>query len=271
MGDKIDDKYFERKDYYLNLLGLRNIFNNMNLEKYLDEDVSKAIISFKVFTSRTDGMKNKDIHPYVPERGFKFKYNELNIEDEFIEKRNNLLSKLNKNIMDYINKNSITTTVPHPYIYSVDFNIKEWCSEFCKLDEDELESMEAYIHKLFSESQDDIDELHLLMRKITKLYSYYRKKVEWNIKKIKNTYGKRLEYEFHKENQYIDELSSIKDLVQQMYDTMCSNNQYDEDEDLLNDITELKQNINSLYERLDSLEDNLIDEIDIANDNLLDK
>lgn len=194
-----------------------------------------------------------------------------NTEDEFIEKRNNLLSKLNKNIMDYINKNSITTTVPHPYIYSVDFNIKEWCSEFCKLDEDELESMEAYIHKLFSESQDDIDELHLLMRKITKLYSYYRKKVEWNIKKIKNTYGKRLEYEFHKENQYIDELSSIKDLVQQMYDTMCSNNQYDEDEDLLNDITELKQNINSLYERLDSLEDNLIDEIDIANDNLLDK
>lgn len=268
MEDKIDDKFYERKDYYLVLLRLKDIFNSMSLDKCLEKDVIRAIISFKVFTNRADGMKDKGIQPYIPEKGFKFKYNELNIEDKFIRKRNNLLDRLNNNVMDYINKNSIATTVPYPHIDNLDFNIKEWCSKYCKLGDDKLKNMETYVYGLFSEFQDDMDELHLLMQKITKLYCFYRKKVALNIKRIENTYGKRLEYEFYKENQYVYEISSIRDIVQQIHDTMCSN---DENEELSNDITELREDISSLYERIESLEDNLINEIDMAKDELLDK
>lgn len=58
MENKIDEKFYERKDYYLVLLRLKAMFNTMNLENYSDEDVFSAIISFKTFTGRSDGMKD---------------------------------------------------------------------------------------------------------------------------------------------------------------------------------------------------------------------
>lgn len=263
MGNKINESFYDRKDYYLVLSKLNSIFNILNLEDYSDKDVFMAIVHFKTFTSRTDGMK--DIPPFVPEEGFRFKYKELDIEDEFIEKRNKLLGKLKENIMDYIDKNLIIKTVPYPNIDSIYFDVRGWCTKNCKIDKNELENIETYIYGLFSESRNEMDELELLMQKITKLYRSYRDKIIWNMKIIENTYGKRLEYEFYKEDQFLNEIRPIRMLVEQVKNSMCT---YDE---LSNDISEFKEDISSLYERIELLEANLTEEIGIAKIELFEK
>ncbi|MGK0467249.1 hypothetical protein [Clostridium sp.] len=263
-GNKINKKFYDRKDYYLILSRLKSVFKTMNLENYSDEDVFRAIISFKTFTSRTNGMK--DVQAYVPEQGFKFKHKELNLEDDFIERRNTLLEKLRINIIDYIDKKSINKKYTYPQINNIYFEAREWCSEYCNLNRDELENMETYIYDLFSELQNEMDELECLMGKITKLYSSYREKVEWNMKTIECIYGKRLEYEFYKEDKYINEIRALRDIVENVNNNMCSNNEYEE---LSSNISELRQDIISLYEKIEYVEDNLTIEIDTAKNELL--
>ena len=62
MKNKIDEKFHERKDYYLNLKDLKEIFNLINYEDCSEEDVYKLIIDFKVFTRPTDNNRK----PYIP-------------------------------------------------------------------------------------------------------------------------------------------------------------------------------------------------------------
>ncbi|MBU3159511.1 hypothetical protein KPL37_07045 [Clostridium frigoris] len=264
MGNEIQEKFYDKKDCYLVLSRLKAIFKNMNLENYSEEDVKMNIISFKVFTSRTDGMGK--VKPYVPEKGFKFKNRELDIEDEFTQKYSCLLNKLNSSIMNYISEKSITTKVNYPHINNILFVAKEWCCKYCELNKDEQENMEAYILQLYSELQNEINELELLMKKIIKLYRSYRKKIDLNIKAIERIYGKKLEYEFYKEDKYINQIREVRDIVEHINDKIPSNDEYDE---LSNNISEVRQDILSIYEKIESVEDNLTSEIDVAKNELL--
>lgn len=261
MKNKIDEKFYERKAYYLNLLKLKKLFNTMNFEGCSDEDIFNSIIWFKGFTSRPDDMKN--IQPYISQQGFKFNDKELTIEDEFIENRQKLIEKLNKEIMKYIKKNSISKKCPYPKVDKVYFSVEEWCVKYTNLTDKDLESMEDYIYKLFSKLQKELDEFEIIMQKVLKQYKSYKIKVEWNIKTIEDIYGPKLKYEFLQEDRFINEIRPIKQLIEDIQRKMCSN------DDLLDSISEVKDDILSVHEQIKLLENNL-EEIHTIKDEIID-
>jgi len=109
---KINDKFYDRKEYYLSLIKLNSVFKTFDLENYSDDNILQSIINFQGFTSRSSELKKYP--PYIPIKGFKFKDEELNVENEFIEKRRSLITTLHKNIMDYIDNNSIEKKMSLP-------------------------------------------------------------------------------------------------------------------------------------------------------------
>ena len=81
MSNKIDDKLQDRIEIYLNLQRVYSFFE-ANIEKDLNYEATKrAIISFQVFTSRTENMKKEEIAPYIKQHGIKFDAKELEIEN----------------------------------------------------------------------------------------------------------------------------------------------------------------------------------------------
>lgn len=261
----IDEKFYDRTDYYFNLKRLKDVFNTMIFESYSDEDVFEAIITFKVFTGRTDSIEEKPV--YVSELGLKYNYSDIDIENDFIKKRNSIINKLNISILDYINKNSIDKKCPYPRINNVQFNTNEWCNKHCNLNNEELKSMEKYINDLLSTLRNEMADLGLLMKSIMQKYRLYKKEAEWNIKKIESIYGTRLKYEIYKEDQYFNEIKSIKVLLEQVNNNMCSYNNYEE---LLNNINDCNREICLLHEEIHILENNLSKEIDEVRIDLLD-
>ncbi len=262
MKNKIDEKFYERRNYYLNLLKIKDLFNTINFENYSDEEVFEAIIWFKGFTSRADGMQN--VQPYILQQGFKFDDEELTIEDEFIVSRQKLIEKLNNGIMQYIDKNSISKKCPYPKLDKVYFSVEEWCIKYTNLNGRGLKNMEDHIYRLFLESQKELDEFEIIMQKVLETYKSYKKKVEWNTKTIENTYGPKLKYEFLQEDRLVNEIKSIRILIEGIQMNMCSNG------DLSEFISEVKGDIQSVYERVLLFENNLGDEIHIIKDEIID-
>lgn len=255
MKNKIDEKFYERKNYYLNLLKLKDVFNNMKFENYSEKDILESIIWFKGFTGRTDNFKS--VQPYILQQGFKFSNKELNIEDEFLRSRSILIEELNKRIIDYIDKNTLNKRYPYPTIEAVYFSVEEWCGKYINLTDKELKSMEDYIYKAFVELEKEMDRLEIIMEKLSKKYKKYKLQVEWNIKTIENTYGQKLKYEFLQEDKFINEIRSNRELIEEMSRNMCT-------EDNLVDLTsEINDNIFSIYNKLEILENNL-EEINIV-------
>jgi len=253
MKNKINEKFYERKDYYLNLLKLKHLFNTMNFENYSDKDIFDSIMLFKWFTGRTGNLKN--VQPYILQQGFKFNDTELAIEDIFIENRQKLIGTLNNEIIQYIDENSISKKCPYPNVDKVYFNAKEWCIEYTNLTDKDLDSMVNYIYKLFSKLQKELNEFEIIMQRIIKQYKSYKIKVEWNIKTIEDIYGPKLKYEFLQEDRIINEIRPIRQLIEEIQMNMCSN------ENLSDSISEVKEDIQSVYEKIILLENNFEDTI----------
>lgn len=249
MKNKIDEKFYERKKYYLNLLKLKDVFNNMKFENYSEKDILEAIICFKGFTGRTDNFKN--VQPYISQQGFKFSNKELNIEDEFLRSRSILIDELNKRIINYIDKNSLSKKYPYTRIEQVYFSVEEWCNKYITSNDKELKDMENYIYKVFLELQKEMDRLQIIMKKVSKKYKTYKLQVEWNIKTIENIYGAKLKYEFSQEDRFINEIRINRELIEEMSRSMCT-------EDNLLDVTsEINDSMLSIYNKLETLENNL--------------
>lgn len=189
----------------------------------------------------------------------------MNVENEFIEKRRSLITTLHKNIMDYIDNNSIEKKCLYPHIDNVLFDVKGWCIEYLNINDDELKNIEDYIYNLYSEFNTEIEELDLLIRKIIKLYSSYREKIEWNMKLINVLYGKRLNCEIDKEDQFIYEIRLIRELAEDIKNNMCI------DTDISDEINDLKEDISSLYETIEGFKVDLSDEIETAKIELLER
>ena len=154
---------------------------------------------------------------------------------------------------------------PYPHIDNVLFDVKGWCIEYLNINDDELKNIEDYIYNLYSEFNTEIEELDLLIRKIIKLYSSYREKIEWNMKLINVLYGKRLNDEINKEDQFIYEIRLIRELAEDIKNNMCT------DTNLSEEINDLKEDIRSLYETIEGFKIDLSDEIETAKIELLER
>lgn len=253
MQDKIEEKFFERKNYYLNLLNLKDLFNTIDFENCSDKDIYSFIIAFKTFTGRTNSLKNT--HPYISEQGFRFNNKELILEDDFISMRKMLIEKLNIEISKYIDENSIDIKCPYPNINDLCFNVEEWCTEYTYLIGNELKNMQDYIYKLFSDFQKEQDNLEIATQKILNKYKCYKLHINWNIKKIECTYGQKIKFEFLQQEQFVYEIRHIRQMLEDIQSNMCHNTY------LSDTIIEVKYDIQSIHNKIVSLENILNEEI----------
>lgn len=196
MSNKIEDKLQDRIEIYLNLQRVHGFFKATLEEKTLNYDTTEqAIISFQVFTSRTEVMEKEGIAPYIKQRGIKFNAKELEIENIFREQYSKLSKSINEIIESYIRDNSISITCRYVNIYNIfNFNPDLWCKEYLCNYETDGKNMVDYIYDKINGLSDEYARLEILNLKVSKLYFGYFHRARQNIKQIEKMYGRKLQY-----------------------------------------------------------------------------
>lgn len=263
MENKVNGKFYVRKEYYLNLLKVRGLLKSIQLTNYSDTEALNLILFFNVVRSRECDRK------FIEEKGFKFSHKELEVEDIFIKKRDNLLIEFKTSIMDYASNNSIYQKHLNLNIDSVFIDVETWCEEHYNLQGNEIEEMKNFIYGLYDKYETELSEIKLLIAKIIKLYNSCKEKVDDNINLIERIYGERLENEIYKEEKLERELVLIKNNMEEIKDNILNNM-----EEIKCDIQlyinqneeSINSNINSLYDELDSIKYNVVTEPNFMND-----
>lgn len=196
MSNRIADKLQDRIEIYLNLQRVHGFFQSILEEKVLDYDATKsAIISFRVFTSRTEGMQKEEITPYIKQLGIKFDAKELEIENIFLEQYSNLSKLITDIVESYIRDNDITITCRYVNIHDIfNFNPDLWCKEYLSNYETDVKKMVNYIYDEINDLSCDYSNLERLSTKIHKLYFGYFNKAKQNIKHIEKMYGRKFQH-----------------------------------------------------------------------------
>lgn len=261
MDNIINNRYFIRKKTYLNLKKLKSVLKSINLSSQDDNKLLLLVISFKTFTSRGKGMSNAP--PYIKEDGFKFNFKKLVIEDKFITQRNNLTTKLNKELSTYIEEMSIEQKYPYINIISVFFDQTEWYKKYDYLSETDLINIQNFISNLYIKYKNEINELKKTMNRVVHLYSKCYKKANDNIKRIEDTYGNKLHNELSKEDDYNYDINHITTLIDNLSKTVYTY------EDAQEHIDDINNSFISIAQKLNDIEANLTDEINSINDSYL--
>lgn len=264
MDKKISDKFYDRKDFYLNLKRLEEVFKSNSLEEYSDKSVFSSIMSFQAFTARASGLLG--MKPYVSEKGFIFQYDDLKIEDEFIKARSDLINKLQNEIQSYIYKNDIKIQFSYVGILDIyEFDVDKWCDENILGDEEQIEGVKTHIYNYLEILRPELDNVEILMKNINDLYSNYLSETIGNLKMIEKVYGKRLLYEIDKENRYIETIYSLQETVVNANRTMCSKEEYKK---LADDIRECRYDIKALGEQIKIVEENIVSTVEVCTDEI---
>lgn len=254
MENKISERFYIIKEYYLNLLKVKGLLKGITSKGYSDTEMLTSILGFQIMGCRKCGGK------YIEEKGFNFNYKELEIEDKFIKKRDDLLSKFKTRIIEYAKENSLSQKYLNINIDSIFINVEYWCEEHYNLQDNEIEKMKDFIYGLYEEYETELSEIKLLIIKITQLYNSYKEKVDYNINLIKRVYGERLENEIYKEEKMEQELMLIKNTMEEIKNDI-KNNIEEINEDIITSINQneqsINENINSLYNKLDSIKCNI--------------
>lgn len=263
MENKISEKFYIIKEYYVNLLKVKGLLKGITSKSYSDTETLSSIISFKIFGGREFDSR------YIEEKGFKFNYKELEIEDIFIKKREDLLSKFETSIIEYAKENSLSQKYLSINIDSIFIDVETWCEEHYNLKDNEIEKMKNFIYGIYDEYETELSEIKLLIDEITKLYNSYKEKVNDNINLIKRVYGERLENEIYKEEKLELELALVKNTMKEIKDDILNTiEEIKDDIRVCIDQNEesIKSNINLLYDKLDSIEYSFSTEPNFMND-----
>lgn len=218
MNTKIADRLNDRIEIYLNLQRVNSFFQSILKEKTLDYEATKrAIISFQVFTSRAEDMKEEEIAPYIKQRGIKFDAKELEIENIFLELYSTLSKSITDIITDYIRDNNIQITCRYVNIGDIfDFNPDLWCKEYLSNYETDGSKMAGYLYDNISDLNDQYSKLEMLGIKIFKIYSNYFNKAEMNMKQIEKMYGRQLQYIIHQQREIQNNFDYLYRLLEEM-------------------------------------------------------
>ncbi len=259
MSNKIEDKLQDRIEIYLNLQRVHGFFKATLKEKTLDYDATeRAIISFQVFTSRTENMEKEEIAPYIKQRGIKFDAKELEIENIFLE----LYSKLSKSITEiiesYIRDNSIPINCRYVNVHDIfNFNPDLWCKEYLSNYETDGKNMANYIYDKINGLNDEYSKLEMLSIKVSKLYFGYFHRAKQNIKQIEKMYGRKLQYIISQQREIQGNFDYLYQLLKEMENRMEL--QIDEHDSKIENYVEclerISESIDSLCSGVDEIKD----------------
>ena len=259
MSNEIADKLQDRIEIYLNLQRVYSFFK-VNLEKNaLDYEATKrAIISFQIFTSRAENMKEEEIVPYIKQRGIKFDAKELEIENAFLELYSSLSKALSDIIENYIKDNNIEITCRYVTIYDIfNFNPDSWCREHLSKYEADGQQMVNYIYERINDLKDEYLRLEMLNIKVYKLYSRYFNRAKQNIKQIEKMYGRKLQYEISQQREIQGNFDYLFQLLKKMENSIALQiNEHDEkNENYVECLEKISESIDSLYSSVDDIKD----------------
>lgn len=258
MSNKIDDKLQDRIEIYLNLQRVYSFFE-ANIEKDLNYEATKrAIISFQVFTSRTENMKKEEIAPYIKQHGIKFDAKELEIENIFLELYSTLSKSITNIIEGYIRDNNISINCRFVNIHDIfNFNPDLWCKEYLSNYETDGIKMANHIYDKISDLKGEYSRLEKLNMKVSKLYSSYFYRAKQNIKQIEKMYGRKLQYIISQQRELQGNFDYLFQLLKRMEDRIALQiEEHDAKiENYVGCLEKINESIDSLNSDVDEIKD----------------
>lgn len=295
MDKKISDKIYERKNYYFTLLKLKAIFNEDTIDFSTNDSALRVIIAFQVLSGRSEESskqvkkdavlrtvsldslmnqaiqthsetltENKNKH-FISENGFVFTKKIKTLEENYLDCCSKIQSKVSNLINEYIEENKVQLKI-HGFnemslLYT---NYEDWCDEnIIDTDENKKEELKKHIYEIIESVRTELDKLELKRKKVSDYYKECGSKVDYNINRMKSTYGNRLQYLINTNNDVMSELININERLDNIEKTQVSYEQVNDIEDSLRDCS---LSIEELHSRLLDTEENIINAIDVLQD-----
>lgn len=291
MSNNISNKLYERKNEYIMLKRLNEIFSTSCMESLNSyKDINLAVISFQVFSGRTEEhisrsekrkaiahtvpldfmmepqaqIDNNDLTKekhYIKEIGFKFEPKLQKVEDSYNWEYSKLKTSIQDKINGHITENGIELSI-HGGFFELDLldtNYEDWCNEY--VSEESLEKKEAliqYIYKIINGKQDDFRNLDDKKKQLVKYYEKCKKRIQSNLKRMNDTYGNRLEYIINAKEDILAELESLSDRLERI-----ENNLESKVSDARDAINDCDNNISGIYSELQVIQGNIVNEIQV--------
>lgn len=291
MSNNISNKLYERKNDYIMLRRLNEIFSTScmaSLNSY--KDICLAVISFQVFSGRTkehvsrnekkkaiahtvpldfmmepqaqidnnDSIKEKH---YIKEIGFKFEPKLQKVEDSYNWEYSKLKASIQDKINAYITENEIELII-HGGFFELDLldtDYEEWCNEYVSEESSEKkEALILYIYKIFNGKQADFSNLEDKKKQLVKYYEKCNKSIQSNLKRMNDTYGNRLEFIINTKEDILAELESLSDRLERIESIIES-----KVSDTIVATNECDNNISGIYSELRELQENIVNEIQV--------
>lgn len=290
MSNNISNKLYERKNDYIMLKRLNEIFSTScmtSLDSY--KDISFAIISFQVFTGRVKRNISKDakkkaiiatvpfnfmIEPqaqidnelseerhYIKEIGFKFEPKLQKVEDSYNSEYAKLKASVQENINTFISEHEIELNI-HGGFFELDLlatNYEDWCNEH--VSEKSAERKEALIQYIYKTIEDKQAEFNNLEKKKIHLIKYYKKcnrRIQKNLKFMNNTYGNRLEFIINTKEDILVQLELLSARIEEIEKNIDS-----KVSDYIDVTNECRSDISNIQSNLQELQENIVEEIQI--------
>jgi len=291
MDKKIDDKIYERKDYYLTLLKLNATLNRDSIDFSTHDSAKMAIIAFKVLSGRSkatskqakknavlktvpiedlmtpptqfqNGAQALSNNNYINQKGFVFTPKINSLENVYLENCSRLETKISDCINEYIKANGIQLKILGFHEMSLlTTDYESWCDEYISdTDDNTKESVKKYIYKIIDSDKAELDKLELQKKYVENYYKKCGKKVIWNIKRIESIYGNQLQYLINTNNEVMNALIAINEKLDNIERNQASYEQTSTNEDSVKDFDSF---ISEVVSRLDSTEENIMNAIDL--------
>lgn len=213
MSNKIQNLYHRKKEQYLILKKLKDLFSLDNSSSSSSDEAIKFIISHRVFTGRTDGQTIEKA--YIAQDGFSYKKDYLELEEKIYKQYGEILQVLNTRIKEYIDYNNLNKKVTYIHLHTIDSfveNIETWQQEYLDLSSIQQSEFFEFSDKLLKELKKAIRELKKRINKIVKMHHKYYLIINREIERMEIIFGDTLINDIN----FLDNLSYNLNVLEQL-------------------------------------------------------
>lgn len=211
--------------------------------------------------SQIEGYRIAKEKHYINEIGFKFTKKLQRIEDEFLNLYRSIKSQFEDIVNTYISENNIQLTI---YRFNewdlLDTDYESWCEKYIKEESrDKKEGLIEFIYKTIGELQEQFNDLESKKFRLIKYYKKCNDHVQKNLKRMKATYGNKLEYIINAKDDVMIELKAISQRLDDI-ERLISNGTTTEE--IYERLEYCNKSVDGLYDKLLETEENLINAMD---------
>lgn len=273
--NNISNKLYERKNEYITLKRLDEIFNTSSMTSLTSyEDIINAIITFQVFSGRNGIKVSNDkkktaitkmvpldflIEPkpkveniaiqqkkhYINQIGFKFMTKLQKREDDYINCYDNLKLNFHSSVNKYISDNGIVLTILGRFseLYFMGVDCENWCNQYvAEESKDKKEELIQFIYQTIKNNQVEFNSLEKKKKKISQYYKKCNKQIQDNLTRMNSIYGNRMEFIINTKEDLMIEIENVLDEIERIKQLIESKNS-----DMIDKLNECNDNISGLY------------------------